>query len=65
MSLATPQGGFLTLLRKRNFLLLWLAQLVSMTIQNASNYAVLVLINEGGPGEKDRAFRAAWWRLSA
>src|SRR5690348_14620115 len=45
MSLATPQGGFLTLLRKRNFLLLWLAQLISMTIQNASNYAVLVLIN--------------------
>lgn len=46
MSLATPQGGFLTLLRKRNFLLLWLAQLISMTIQNASNYAVLVLIQE-------------------
>ena len=46
MSLAAPQGGFLTLLRKRNFLLLWLAQLISMTIQNASNYAVLVLINE-------------------
>ena len=45
MSLATPQGGFLTVLRKRNFLLLWLAQLISMTIQNASNYAVLVLIN--------------------
>src|SRR5579859_5180865 len=46
MSLATPQGGFLTLLSNRNFLLLWLAQLISMTIQNASNYAVLVLINE-------------------
>jgi len=46
MSLANPQGGFLTLLRKRNFLLLWLAQLISMTIQNSSNYAVLVLISE-------------------
>lgn len=46
MSLAAQQGGFLTLFRKRNFLLLWLAQLISMTIQNASNYAVLVLINE-------------------
>ncbi len=46
MSLANPQGGFLTLLKKRNFLLLWLAQLISMTIQNSSNYAVLVLISE-------------------
>ncbi|HVB73785.1 MAG TPA: MFS transporter [Ktedonobacteraceae bacterium] len=46
MSLANTQGGFLTLLKKRNFLLLWLAQLISMTIQNASNYALLVLIEE-------------------
>src|SRR5437588_9689516 len=46
MSLTKQQGGFLTLLKKRNFLLLWLAQLISMTIQNASNYAVLVLIQE-------------------
>ena len=46
MSLVNPQGGFLTLLKKRNFLLLWLAQLISMTIQNSSNYAVLVLISE-------------------
>ncbi len=46
MSLANSQGGFLTLLKKRNFLLLWLAQLISMTIQNSSNYAVLVLISE-------------------
>ena len=46
MSLTNPQGGFLTLLKKRNFLLLWLAQLISMTILNASNYALLVLIEE-------------------
>ena len=46
MNVATPSGGFLTLLRKRNFLLLWLAQLISMTILNASNYALLVLIEE-------------------
>src|SRR5437588_1256028 len=39
-------SGFLTLLRKRNFLLLWLAQLISMTIFFASNYALLVLIEE-------------------
>jgi MFS family permease len=44
MSLANPQGGFLTLLKKRNFLLLWLAQLISMTVLNASNYALIVLI---------------------
>ncbi len=46
MSVANPQGGFLTLLKKRNFLLLWLAQLISMTILNASNYALIVLIEE-------------------
>lgn len=39
-------GGFLTLLKKRNFLRLWLAQLISMTILNASNFALLVLIEE-------------------
>lgn len=46
MSLTKQQGGFLTLLKKRNFLLLWLAQLISMTVLNASNYALLVLIEE-------------------
>lgn len=46
MALANPQGGFLTLLKKRNFLLLWLAQLISMTVQNSANYALLVLISE-------------------
>jgi MFS family permease len=44
MGLANPQGGFLTLLKKRNFLKLWLAQLISMTVLNASNYALIVLI---------------------
>ncbi len=37
-------GGFLTLLKKRNFLRIWLAQLISMTMLNASNYALLILI---------------------
>ena len=47
MTLATTRrDGFLTLLRKRNFLRLWLAQLISMTIFNASNYALLILIEE-------------------
>lgn len=47
MASATPRGeGFLTLLRKKNFLLLWLAQLISMTVLNASNYALIILINQ-------------------
>jgi len=46
MAAASPHGGFLTLLKKRNFLLLWLAQLISQTILMASNYAILVLIAE-------------------
>ncbi|HET8913365.1 MAG TPA: MFS transporter [Ktedonobacteraceae bacterium] len=46
MAIANPQGGFLTLLKKRNFIRLWLAQLISMTILNASNYALIVLIEE-------------------
>ncbi len=46
MQLANRGEGFLTLLRKRNFLRLWLAQLISMTILNASNFALLILIEE-------------------
>ena len=44
MALARQSEGFLTVLKKRNFLRLWLAQLLSMTILNASNYALLILI---------------------
>ena len=43
---ATRNEGFTTLLKKKNFLLIWLAQLISMTIFYASNYALLVLIEE-------------------
>jgi MFS family permease len=39
-------GGFLTLLRKRNFLKLWLAQIISMTMLNASNYALITFIGK-------------------
>jgi MFS family permease len=46
MTTAAPQRGFLTLFKNRNFLLLWLAQLISMTILNASNFALLVLIED-------------------
>lgn len=46
MAVSAPHDGYLTLLRKRSFLYLWLAQLISMTCFFASNYAVLVLIEE-------------------
>ena len=46
MNTVAPQRGFQSLFKNRNFLLLWLAQLTSMTILNASNYAIIVLINE-------------------
>ncbi|MFL5624242.1 MAG: MFS transporter [Ktedonobacteraceae bacterium] len=46
MSVAARNEGFITLLKKKNFLLIWLAQLISMTIFYASNYALLVLIEE-------------------
>jgi MFS family permease len=47
MATATPRGeGFLTLLHKKNFLLLWLAQLISMTVFWAANYSLIVLIQE-------------------
>ena len=46
MAITAPHEGFVTLLKKRDFLRLWLAQLISMTILNASNYALLVLIEE-------------------
>ncbi len=44
MAITVPQEGFRSLLKKKDFLRLWLAQLISMTILNASNYALLVLI---------------------
>lgn len=46
MAVTAPHEGFITLLKKRDFLRLWLAQLISMTILNASNYALLILIEE-------------------
>src|SRR5437868_15226825 len=46
MAISAPQGGFITLLKKKNFLRLWLAQLISMTILFASNYAILILVEE-------------------
>src|SRR5215469_11074951 len=39
-----PSRGFRTVLRNRYFLRLWIAQLISQTIQNASNYGLIVLV---------------------
>lgn len=42
---ASARGkGFLTLMRNRYFLTLWLAQVISQTILNAANYGMIVLI---------------------
>src|SRR5215470_11083905 len=46
MITASPRVGYRSLLRNRFFLRLWLAQLISQTIQNAANYGLLVLIAE-------------------
>jgi MFS family permease len=46
MITASPRVGYRSLLRNHLFLRLWLAQLISQTIQNAANYGLLVLIAE-------------------
>ena len=39
-------AGFQKVLTNRNFLLLWLAQLVSQTILNAANFGIVVLVQD-------------------
>src|SRR5260370_40584961 len=46
MATAAPNSGFTTLLKKKNFLRLWLGQLISHTILMALHYAVICLIEE-------------------
>ena len=43
-----PQSSasFRRVLKNRNFLLLWLAQLISLTILNAANFGIIVLVND-------------------
>ena len=42
-----PQAaGFRHVLKNRNFVLLWLAQLISLTILNAANFGIIVLVND-------------------
>jgi MFS family permease len=46
---AKPRG-FRTLMRNRLFLRLWLAQLISQTIMNAANYALIIVTQKTGSG---------------
>ncbi|HEV2653876.1 MAG TPA: hypothetical protein VGT82_02920, partial [Ktedonobacteraceae bacterium] len=39
-------SSFRPILRNRNFVLLWSAQLVSQIVLNAANYGVIVLVNQ-------------------
>ncbi len=39
-------ASFWHVLKNRNFLLLWLAQLISLTILNAANFGIIVLVND-------------------
>jgi MFS family permease len=41
-----PVVGFRRVLTNRNFLLLWLAQLISQTILNAANFGIVVLVQD-------------------
>ena len=52
-SLRAPGGrkrGFRTLMRNPYFLRLWLAQLISQTIMNAANYALIIVTQKAGTG---------------
>ncbi len=42
----THTASFRRVLKNRNFLLLWLAQLISLTVLNAANFGIIVLVNE-------------------
>src|SRR5438105_1849052 len=44
---STPENAsFRHVLKNRNFVLLWLAQLISLTILNAANFGIIVLVND-------------------
>src|SRR5256714_15523508 len=43
----TPRTtSFRGVLKNRNFVLLWLAQLISLTVLNAANFGIIVLVND-------------------
>src|SRR5439155_8786932 len=39
-------ASFRRVLKNRNFVLLWLAQLISLTILNAANFGIIVVVND-------------------
>src|SRR5579859_173731 len=41
-----PPPSFRRVLKNRNFVFLWLAQLISLTVLNAANFGVIVLVND-------------------
>ncbi|HLQ28752.1 MAG TPA: MFS transporter [Ktedonobacteraceae bacterium] len=43
---ASEVASFRHVLKNRNFVLLWLAQLISLTILNAANFGIIVLVND-------------------
>src|SRR5256884_2336850 len=44
---STPRtASFRGVLKNRNFVLLWLAQLISLTVLNAANFGLIVLVND-------------------
>jgi len=43
---ATGAASFRRVLKNRNFVLLWLAQLISLAILNATNFGIIVLVND-------------------
>src|ERR1700693_1719399 len=43
---AQSSASFRRVLKNRNFVLLWLAQLISLTILNAANFGIIVLVND-------------------
>ncbi len=45
-SMQPNMSSFRRVLKNRNFLLLWLAQLISLTIMNAANYGIVVQVTD-------------------
>jgi MFS family permease len=44
---STPRtASFRGVLKNRNFVLLWLAQLISLTVLNAAHFGIIVLVND-------------------
>ncbi len=49
-AVGTQHRGFRTLIHNHYFMRLWLAQLISQTIMNAANYALIIVTQQTGSG---------------